>query len=313
MTGADGFVGRYLVARLAETGHEVIAGCRPGGEPVERWVDSGQGQGVRSVPLELTDSGSIQAALSQPCDAVVHLAAIARVSEARQDPGRAWVVNAAGTARLTEAVLARREKNGGDPVVLVASSAEVYGSGPPVPRRETDPLLPQSAYAASKVAAEIAALEVWRRSGLRVIIARPFQHTGPTQPKQYVVPSFVERLLAARAAGATRVPTGNLEPVRDLLDVRDVTDAYLALLSRGVAGEVYNIARGEGIKLRELFHRLADLVGVRVDPVPDPALIRSSDIPYLVGDGSKLRNATGWLPHITLDQTLRELVDAQTH
>jgi GDP-4-dehydro-6-deoxy-D-mannose reductase len=275
VTGADGFVGRHLVRRLLARGDEVGAGCRPY-EP----------------------------------GAVIHLAAVASTREAREDPGRAWVVNAAGTARLAEAMAGRRT-GGRDPLLLVVSSGEVYGAGRGVPRAESDPAQPVSSYAASKVGAEVAALEVWRRTGLRTIVARPFTHTGPGQDPRFVLPAFVSRLRAARAAGAREVPTGNLDPIRDLLDVRDVVEAYVALLDGGASGEIYNVARGEGCSLRELFHRLAELVGVAAEPRPSAELQRAGDIPHLVGDTSRLRRATGWSPAISLDATLRGLVDAQ--
>lgn len=313
MTGADGFVGRHVVEQLVEAGHEVSAGCRPGGEPAQSWLTPRARDEVTLVSLEIADTASVRGALSRPFDAIIHLAAVASGSEARQDPGRAWVVNAAGTARLIDSAIALREGTGVDPLVLVVSSAEVYGSGPATARVETDPLRPQSPYAASKVGAEVAALEAWRRAALRVVIARAFPHTGPGQSSLYVIPAFLQRLRAAKAAGATRVPTGNLDPVRDLLDVRDVSRAYIALMAHGVPGEAYNVARGEGVTLRELFRRLADQVGAAVEPVPDPSLIRSGDLQYLVGDPSKLRRATGWAPRIPLDQTLREMVDAQAH
>jgi GDP-4-dehydro-6-deoxy-D-mannose reductase len=310
VTGADGFVGRYLVERLIREGHQVIAGCRPSGEPVRAWDAS---PGVQVVPLELTEPVSVREALGSSCEAVVHLAAIASVREARDDPGQAWVVNAAGTARLVEAAASRLKSEGVGPLILVVSSAEVYGAGPAFPRKESDPLVPQSSYAASKAAAELAALEVARRTGLRVVIARPFQHTGPGQASRFVVPAFVERLRAARVSGAFQVPVGNLEPVRDLLDVRDVIEAYLALLVRGQPGEVYNIARGEGMSLRDLFQRVAALIGIEAEAVPDPSLVRSDDIPHLVGNPDKLRQATGWAPRFSLDQTLRDVVDAAAH
>jgi GDP-4-dehydro-6-deoxy-D-mannose reductase len=265
------------------------------------------------VPLEVSDTVSVRSAVSRPVEAIVHLAAVASGSEARQDPGRAWVVNAAGTARVVDAAVSLREGGIVDPLVLVVSSAEVYGDGPATPRIETDPLVPQSPYAASKVGSEVGALEAWRRAGLRVVIARAFPHTGPGQSALYVVPAFIQRLRAAGTAHAERVATGNLEPVRDLLDVRDVIRAYVALLQHGVPGEAYNVARGEGLSLRELFTRLAAMIGVRVEPVTDPTLMRSGDIRYLVGNAEKLKQATGWSPQITLDQTLREMVDAQAY
>ena len=80
----------------------------------------------------------------------------------------------------------------------------------------------------------------------------------------------------------------------------------------GVPGETYNIARGVGVTLRDLFDRLAALIGVEVEPVPDPALVRTADIPYLVGNAAKLAAATGWSPQIPLDQMLRDLTHAET-
>lgn len=302
VTGADGFVGLHLVARLVARGDAVGAACRPGGAPVP---------GATPVPLELTEEASIRAALAYDADAVVHLAAVASTREAQADPGRAWEVNAAGTARLAEALAARRAAGGHDALLLVVSSGEVYGAGGGVPHLESDPLQPVSPYAASKVGAEVAALEVWRRTGLRTMVVRPFTHTGPGQAPSFVLPAFVARLREARASGRTEVATGNLDPVRDVLDVRDVVEAYLALLARGQSGEIYNVARGEGCSLRELFRRLAELVGVAAEPRPSPELSRTSDVPYLVGDPSKLRRATGWSPAITLDAMLRGLVDAQ--
>jgi GDP-4-dehydro-6-deoxy-D-mannose reductase len=313
VTGADGFVGRHLVEQLVQAGHDVSAGCRPGGEPMESWLTPAARERTTVVPLEVSDGASVRSALSQPVDAIVHLAAVASGSEARQDPGRAWVVNAAGTARVVDAAVTLRNVAGVDPVILVISSAEVYGDGPPTPRVETDPLCPQSPYAASKVGSEVAALEAWRRTGLRVVIARAFPHTGPGQSLLYVVPSFLQRLRDARTAGEGRVPTGNLEPLRDLLDVRDVVRAYVALLQHGGAGEAYNVAGGTGVTLRELFTRLAGLIGVQVEPVTDPTLMRPGDIRYLVGNPAKLKRTTGWLPQISLEQTLRDMVDAQAY
>ena len=125
------------------------------------------------------------------------------------------------------------------------------------------------------------------------------------------VPALARRLREAHREGRRQVTTGNLAPIRDITDVRDVVAAYAALLGKGSAGEVYNIARGEGIALADVFARLAQAVGVEAEPVPDPSLARSGDIPHLVGDPAKLRAATGWTPVYTIDQTLRDVLDAQ--
>jgi len=306
VTGADGFVGGYLLPRLGAAAHEVIATARPGS-------NAHRAEAASWIPLELDDPASVARALAEPVDAIVHLAAVASNAEARRDPGRAWSVNAAGTARLAAAAVALKDEGRGDPLFLLVSSGEVYGSGPPVPRREDEQVRPQSPYAASKAGAELAVLETGTRTGLRVLVARPFQHTGPAQSTRYVVPALARRLLDARAAGQSTVRTGSLDPVRDILDVRDVVEAYLLLLERGVPGTIYNVARGEGVALRDLFARLAALAGVDARPEPDPALMRAADVPWLVGDASLLRAATGWRPALTLEQTLKDVVDAQAH
>jgi len=311
VTGAEGFVGRAMVRRLLAAGHEVQAGIRPGGSLEVPGLTAGERSAIQAVPLELLDTASVEAALASCPEAVVHLAAVASGADARRDIGAAWEVNAAGTARVAECLGRQRMEGRADPLLLLASTGEVYGGGVARPRRENDPVAPCSPYAASKAGAEVAALEVWRRTGLRVVIARPFPHTGAAQGARFVAPAFAARLREARRSGARSVPTGNLDPVRDFLHVQDVVSAYLALLTHGVPGEAYNVARGEGISLHELFGRLAALLGVQAVPEPDPTLVRTADIEHLVGDVSKLQAATGWRPAIDLDRTLKEVADAE--
>jgi len=315
VTGADGFVGRWLVRRLLGDGREVYGAVRPAQSPAAgagTWdLTAEEKAAVRWLPLELTDPASVQNCLGLPYDAVVHLAAQSSRVEAQRDPGATWNVNAAGTARIAHKLAEHKRAGGADPLLLVASSAEVYGCGRPVPRKETDLPAPISAYAASKVGTEYAALEAWHRTGLRVIVARPFPHTGPGQDGRFVVPSFCQRLRLAKKIGAPVVKVGNLEPVREFQHVQDVVDAYARLLVKGQPGEIYNIATGQGVSLEELLFRLAELVGVRPIPEADPDLIRVADIPYLVGDGGKVRAATGWAPRYSLDDTLRDVLDAQ--
>lgn len=306
VTGANGFVGTWLVRGLLAAGHEVVGALgrdAAGPDPEAR--------GVAWLPLDLLDPRSVNMVAAHAADAVVHLAGVSSVGASLADPIATWQVNTLGTIRLLEALAARRQ-DGVDPLVLVVSTAEVYGPGAPRPRRESDVTAPVSPYAASKAAAEVGAREIGLRTGLRVMIARPFPHTGPGQSSRFVAAAFAARLLLAQRTGATVVKTGSLDPVRDLLDVRDVVAAYLALLERGTPGTVYNVAGGEGLSIGDLFHRLAGLVGHAAIPEFDHALSRPVDIPHLVGDASLLRTTTGWSPSRSLDVTLRELLDAQT-
>ncbi len=227
VTGADGFVGRCLLRRLLADGREVYGAVRPGQSPapVPAAADltAAERNAVRWLPLELTDADSVRTCVDLPYDALVHLAAVSSGSDATRDPGFAWNVNAAGTARIVD-VLGHAKRTGrADPLVLVISTGEVYGAlAEPRARRETDPLAPSSPYAASKAGEELAALEAWRRTGLRVVVARAFAHTGAGQDARFVVPAFAERLRFAKRVGAPVVKVGNLEPVREFLHVRDV-------------------------------------------------------------------------------------------
>ena len=314
VTGADGFVGRWMIRRLLADGHEVFGALRPTRASHDDGLADAEREAVRWLPLELTDAESVRMAVDLPYGAVIHLAAVASGPEAARDPGYAWTVNAAGTARIVYVLAEARRMGRADPVLLLVSTAEVYGRGENGRLRvETDALAPCSPYASSKVGAEAAALEAWRRTGLRVIIARAFAHTGPGQDTRFVVPAFAQRLRYAKQIGAPVVKVGNLDPVREFLDVRDVVDAYARLLTTGVPGEAYNVAGGQGIGLRDLFDRVARQLGVQVIPEADPELMRAADIPHLVGDGGKLRRATGWTPAHSFEDTLRDTVDAQAH
>ena len=304
VTGADGFVGGWLARALLGLGHSVT-GTGRGDPAVSPVLSAPERDRLQWRRLDFLEPASVAPAVQGRWDAVAHLAAMSSGAEARRDPGLAWDVNAAGTARLLDAI--------GDSgaVVLVVSTGEVYGAGNGLPRREEDPVAPCSPYAASKAGAEIAALEASRRLGGRVIVARAFPHTGAGQDARFVLPALAARLKTARRVRAPAINTGNLEPVRDLLDVRDVVAAYVALLQGGHTG-VFNVASGQGHRLADLLVRMQELLGTRVIPEYDPSLARRADILHLVGDASRLREATGWSPRVHLDQMLQDLLDAQT-
>ena len=253
--------------------------------------------------MELADPASIEAALHGGLEAVLHLAAVASGAEARANPVGAWTTNCLGTCELVYAV----ERASVRCRFLLASTGEVYGRTANRPSREIDPIAPCSPYAASKAAAEHAVAEVGRRTGLEVLIARSFAQTGPEQRPNFVVPALAERILDAARRGEREIVVGNLEPVREFLDVRDVAVGLRLLMERGEAGSIYNVAAGRGVRLAELVGRLGAIIGWPVTTRFDPVLRRAADIPYLVGDGSRLASL-GWRPAFKLDETLTALV-----
>jgi GDP-4-dehydro-6-deoxy-D-mannose reductase len=307
VTGADGFVGRHLVRAARRAGHAVVAGIGPGGAAPATWLAPDEAAGVTALPLDLSSAADVWRLAAEPAEAVVHLAAIASGADARRDPAAAMAINTDATLALFDAVTSHARA----PRFLFVSTAEVYGAGHEEPITEAAPIAPVSPYAESKAAAEAALFDAAASTGATLVVARPFPHTGPGQGTRFVLPAFAARLRAARAAGDATFPVGNLDIVRDFLDVHDVVEAYLRLLAPGVPAAVYNVATGVGQHLGDCVRRLRALVGCSAEPVTDASLVRPADIPVLIGDPSRLVAATGWTPQITFDQTLKDLVDAQ--
>jgi GDP-4-dehydro-6-deoxy-D-mannose reductase len=281
----------------------------PGGAPPSAWLAPAHHDRVTTTEGNLTVPADLTRIATEPVDAVVHLAAVASGAAALRDPAHAMAVNVSASTGLVEAIVSAGHR----PRLLFVSTGEVYGGGHPGPIPETAAVRPVSPYGESKAAAETALLAMGTFHHLEVVIARAFPHTGPGQDTRFVLPAFAARIREAGVTGRHEVAVGNLDVVRDFLDVRDVVRAYLLLLAHGTPGAVYNVASGVGRHLAQCFSRLATLCGVPAVAVPDASLVRPADIPSLVGDSSRLRAATGWTPAITFDQTLQDLVNAQAH
>lgn len=300
VTGASGFVGRYLVEALRREGAVVLA-C------------GGPHENRDFLPLDLADVASIRAALdiARP-EVVFHLAAQTFVPQSFASPGDTYETNAMGTARLTQAVREYVQAGEAMPRIVFTSSAEVYGarSADEFPLRETLALRPATPYAASKAAAEAILLAEARAFGLHVVVARAFNHIGPGQSDRFVVPALTQQLAAIAAGGAPVLLVGNLNAARDFLDVRDVVAAYLALAASGESGQTYNVCRGAAVKVRDLLRDLIAIAGVPVEVREDPQRMRPLDVPLFVGSAEKLRARTGWRPAVPLERSLRDIYAA---
>ena len=302
ITGIGGFAGSHLAESLHARGDVEIHGavflpnetiCVPAtayrGDLLDR-------EFVRTMVAE-----------SRP-DLVFHLAAQASVAAAWADPGGTINNNVAAQAHLLDAVA----KHAPQARVLVVGSAETYGIVRPdeLPLTERQPFRPNNPYAVSKVAQEMLGYQYSVSPGLRVVIARPFNHIGPRQRPDFVAAAFA-RQVALAEAGQTEavIRVGNLDARRDFLDVRDVVRAYYLMLAQGVAGEAYNIATGRAVAIREMLDILLSLSRRPLRVETDPARARPSDIPELRGDSTKLRERTGWQPEYTLEESLRDTLD----
>jgi GDP-4-dehydro-6-deoxy-D-mannose reductase len=289
VTGAGGFVGHHLVAHLREAGDEVGTLDHAGPHPVD-----------------VTDGVAVRGAVSTFApDAVYHLAAASHVGDSWEAPGRVFRVNAEGTLHVLRACTETRVDR-----VLVVGSADQYGKVDEgdLPLREETTQRPLTPYGASKAAGDLLALQAHLGDGLGTIRVRAFNHTGPGQPPEFLVPGLAKRIAVAERGGTKRVIVGSLEPVRDVADVRDVVRAYRLLMERGSPGEAYNVCTGVGVSVGDIARRMLDLSSQTLELVVDPALLRPVEVPRLIGDPTKLRVATGWAPTIPLGRTLADVL-----
>jgi GDP-4-dehydro-6-deoxy-D-mannose reductase len=308
VTGADGFVGQWLIRALLEAGDEV-AGATRGDHTRLTTLDVDAATQVRWLSIELLEPETLATAVkeSQP-DAVYHLAAQASVAQSLKDPVGTIAVNVIGTANLLEACRAHAPSA----TALVVGSAEIYGAVEPSgsPLREDAPIRPNNPYAGSKAAAEALALQYAHSGWLRVLATRSFNHTGPGQSTAFAAAAFAKQFAdIARGKQAPVLRHGNLSARRDFLDVRDVVTAYRLLVTRGASATAYNVCSGHAISMREIVEGLGQLVGTPVELREDQERMRPVDTPIIVGDAGLLHRDTGWRPAIPILRTLTDLYE----
>jgi GDP-4-dehydro-6-deoxy-D-mannose reductase len=280
VTGATGFVGGHVLSRAAARGLEPVA-----------------------ARGDLRDPETALTIVSETRPrAVIHLASARPLQD--DDVWQAL----AGDLLMAGNVLAAVRASSPTTPVLVAGSAAQYGFAGRDPVRETTPAAPLGAYGAAKTVLETACVSTALRGGVRVIWARSFNHVGPGQGLDAPVPSWARQLAEIEAAGSGVLRTGRLDVVRDFLDVRDVADAYLALVASSAEG-VFNVCSGIGVRLRDVVEMLVGLSGASISVEQDPALERRVDPPHVVGDPSRIRELTSWTPRISLKRSLKDVLD----
>jgi GDP-4-dehydro-6-deoxy-D-mannose reductase len=308
ITGGTGFVGGWLAGELARaypdavlfgTAH-TVAHLPPGMTAPDDLPDA-----LQLIACDLTEPGSVRAAVAEARpDRVFHLAGFA--SGAGTDRERIFHVNVDATATLLSAL----EAQGTPCRVHLASSGYVYGATQPGrPARESDPPAPAGAYAESKEAMERLA-RVYAENGLlSLTVTRSFNHTGPRQTADFVVPAFARQIARIeRGLEPPVVRVGNLEAGRDFLHVRDVVRAYRLLLCETdpAPWRVVNVASGVSVSIRSLLDKLTAVATVPLSVENDPARMRPSDLPECAGDPTLLRELTGWRPETGLDEMLAD-------
>ena len=313
VTGGAGFVGQWLIRALLADGASVVAlSLHPRAPGI---LEPNEHGAVQWLSGDVRDSDAVHRALDDSApDVIFHLAGVSFVPDARGAPAMAYDVNVLGAVRLLAEITRRRTAGELDPTVLIVGSATQYGrhAVDEMPLSEEAEQRPSDVYAASKAAQEIAARQVHRADGIRVVCTRSFNHSGAGHPDHFLLPALVQRAVALRATGGRELRLGNQDSVRDYLHVADVVQAYLLLARSGAPGEVYNVCSGEGVSARDLATQVLLRVGTTAEITTDATLVRGGDVPILVGSPAKLQRTTTWRPTRTRDDIIDDLIHAAT-
>jgi dTDP-glucose 4,6-dehydratase len=292
VTGAEGFIGSHVVDGLLRGGHQVTAYVLYNSFNSAGWLDRddvASNGNLQIVPGDIRDADSVQAAIGAH-DVVIHLASLVAIPYSYQAPRSYLETNAIGTLNVMEA--ARRA---GVSRVVHASTSEVYGSAQYVPIDEEHPLVGQSPYSASKIAADQVSHSYWASFGLPVVSLRPFNAYGPRQSQRAFIPSVMVQLLA----GAQELSLGSLTPTRDLTFVEDTAAGFIAAaMSDKGCGEVFNMGSGFEISMADVVDRIAAISGVDTRITEDSSRVRpeASEVERLWSDSSKMEETFGWEP-----------------
>ena len=291
ITGLRGFTGHYLATALRTRGTRVLG------------LVQEAPQGADEIACDLTDAPAVReaVALVRPTH-VAHLAALAFVGHG--DARAFYDVNLFGTLNLLEALATL---DAPPQRVLIASSANVYGTPDVEVIDESVCPAPVNHYACSKLAMEHMVRTSFER--LPVVITRPFNYTGVGQDAKFLIPKIVSHFKRR----APFIELGNLDVSRDFSDVRDVAAVYAALLldARGVEGQTLNVCSGQAHSLRDVLAMAEGISGHAMEVRVNPAFVRANEVPRLLGSGRKLQERAGLSPHIPLEKTLRWMLNGE--
>jgi GDP-4-dehydro-6-deoxy-D-mannose reductase len=304
VTGVNGFVGHHVASQLHERGLGVFGiGNQPALEAdLENIVDE-------YVGCDLVDKERVDKINLKDVDAIINLAGFAKVGESKRQGELYNRVNIGVHTTLYEECL----RQGVSPRIIAVSTGAVYDPGQSMPITEESKLIPDertNEYVISKKLAEQAVTEFDKR-GLRCIIARPFNHTGPGQMPGFLLPDLYKQVKESQESGAP-LKVGNLETKRDFTDVRDVARAYIELVlcdEADLTHDLYNICSGKSVQGSEILRLLAEACGIDgIKTETDPARLRKNDVMDIYGSRNRITEDTGWEPSIPIEQTIRDFV-----
>ncbi len=284
ITGSRGFTGRYVRQQFEHAGYQVIG------------MVTNQPQNAE-VCCDLTDKAQVKQILNQvKPDGIIHLAALSFVGHG--DAAAFYRINTLASLTLLETVA---ELGLNLDKIVIASSANIYGNTALAKIDEQVALNPANHYAASKVAMEYL-VKNWFET-LPIIIVRPFNYTGVGQDKKFLVPKIVSHFCEHQPT----IQLGNLDVARDFSDVRDIAYAYLKLYEAPIRSEIVNVCSGQVTSLAQIIHMMNQIAGYEIAVQVNPEFVRANEIKVLGGNPHKLQQLTGFVPKISLTETLHTM------
>lgn len=297
ITGVSGFVGTFLSEKLIENGYEVVGLSRT----------PAQNQNVEHIPCDITDTERIYNVIkSVRPDEIYHLAGSGFIPYSYTRTAETYNTIVNGTLNLYEAL----RKLDLDSKVLFVGSAGVYGDGKGAAFNENDLMHPNNPYAGAKACADLISEQYARSFNMKIIRARPFNHTGPKQSSDFVCSSFAKQIVNIENGENNHISVGNLDVMRDFLDVRDVINAYILLMQKGKVGNVYNVSSNKFVSIADLLRMLLKHSNLEKPVIEvDTSKVRETDAFIRIGENSKLIMDTNWIPEYELENTMRDLLD----
>jgi GDP-4-dehydro-6-deoxy-D-mannose reductase len=284
VSGSRGFVGIHLVKYLEDQGHNVYG------------FDLKNGQDFRDYEQVRLAVDTIRP------DGIFHIGALAYVPESFLDPVRAIEVNTIGSLNILEAV----RKLGLKTKIHLCGSSEEYGDAAE-PVTENSLPSPLSPYAISKLAMDYLGQFYAKAYNMNIVVTRTFNHTGPGRGEQYAESSWAKQIVEIERKQRSVLLHGDLTPVRNYTDVRDIVRAYA--LAINLPSGVYNICSDQNVTMQTVLDQLIVEADVDVELQVDPTLLRPADFSFNKPSCEKFVQMTGWKPEITLEQTLRDILE----
>lgn len=309
ITGITGFAGSWLAEMLLPLGAKIFGMLRRHSTQNLENIEHLPGK-ITLVEGDLLDQNSVKHSLEKhEVSVLFHLAAQSYVPQSFKAPTETYLTNVIGTANVLEAA---RMYDGLEKMHFSGSSEE-YGFVTPeeTPITEDNALRPQSPYAVSKVACDMACYCHHRAYGIPVVITRGFNHTGPRRGYTFVTSVITRQAAEIKLGKRQRFELGNLNAKRDFSDVRDVVRGYMLAVEKAKLGEPYNLCSGKAYSIGEVVDIACAKLGIKKSVWQDPERMRPSDVPLLFGSYAKAEREFGYKPTIKFEDTLSDMLEWQ--